>query len=170
MTVHTRRATAHAVTKKGILLLTLLALTILTASCATLEAPKVVLHSVDIDGISTDGIELTLLVDVTNPNAFGADVGRLQYSVKVDGEELATGERTKEVHVPAGDTVEVGIPFTVTWEGIGQGINEYLDGGEHVWKLEGSVRVSKGGLSKRFDFSESGEFQGPDANRVEMDF
>ncbi len=152
------------------LTLTTIALAVLVTSCATVEAPKVVLNSIDIDGISTDGVELTLLVDVTNTNDFGADIGRLEYRVDVDDTEIATGVRTADVHVPAGETVEVSIPFTVTWTGIGKGIGEYLDGREHSWKLTGKVKVSSGVLSKTFDFSESGEFQGPEAKGVEIDF
>ncbi|MFH1501763.1 MAG: LEA type 2 family protein [Candidatus Eisenbacteria bacterium] len=156
--------------RSGMLVSALLVLVVLTTSCATVAPPKVVLNSVDIDGISTDGIELRLFVDVTNPNGFGADIGRLAYRVEVDDTEIANGVRTSEIHIPSGETVEVEVPFTVTWMGLGKGIEEYLDGREHLWKLSGSVQVSKGALSKTFDFSESGEFQGPDAKRVEMDF
>lgn len=156
--------------RKYALVLAALALTALGTSCAKVEAPKVVLNSVDIDGISVDGVELTLLVDVSNPNGFDADIGRLEYRVEVDDTEIAKGVRTEEVRAPAGETVEVSIPFTVTWTGIGKGMKEYLDGREHSWKLIGKVKVSSGALSKTFAFSESGEFQGPDAERVEMDF
>lgn len=170
MTTTLRTHTPTTTLMRLTLALTTIAVAALATSCATVEPPKVVLNSIDIDGISIDGVELTLLVDVTNPNTFGADIGRLEYRIEVDDTKLATGERTKKMHVPAGGTVEVGIPFTVTWKGIGEGINEYFDGREHVWKLVGSVRVDKGALSKTFDFSESGEFQGPDAKRIEMDF
>ncbi len=151
-------------------LATLAACAVLLVSCASLEPPKVTLKSVRIDGLSLDGIELVLNMDVSNPNGFGARVGRLKYSVDVDGTEMATGHMADEVFVPAGESAEVAVPFTVTWEGIGKGVDRYLDGAEHRWKLSGSVRVSNGALSNTFRFSEDGEFQSPDSRDVEMDF
>ena len=96
--------------------------------------------------------------------------GLIGLSLVVAGVGLAAVGANTIVNSTEGETVEVDIPFTVTWAGIGEGLNEYFDGREHVWKLAGSVRIDKGALSKTFDFSESGEFQGPDASRVEMDF
>ena len=42
----------------------LLALALVLASCSGIEEPNVVMTGVDIKGISTDGIELDLLVEV----------------------------------------------------------------------------------------------------------
>lgn len=140
------------------------------ASCASVMPPKVTLNSVEIDGLSLDGVELLLNVDVSNPNGFGANVGRLEYKVDVDGTEMANGRMPQEVFVPAGGSAQIAIPFTVTWEGIGKGVEQYLDGSDHRWNLSGSARVSNGALSKTFRFSEDGQFQSPDAAEMEMDF
>ncbi len=148
----------------------LLACAILLTSCASVDPPKVMIKNVEIDGLSFDGVELVLNVEVRNPNGFGANVGRLEYEVEIDGAEMANGRMAEEVFVPAGGSAEVAVPFTVTWEGIGKGVDRYLDGAEHNWKLSGSVRVSNGALAKTFDFSEEGRFQSPDADEVEMDF
>jgi len=148
----------------------LLALAALAASCSRIEAPHVVLNGVDLEGISTDGIEFTLKAKVTNPNGFGAKVGKLEYSVQVDGTQVASGMRSKQVPIAAGETVEVGIPFAVTWEALGKGIDQYFDGGDHRWKLTGSAVLSKGVMSRTFTFSESGRFEGPDAGRIDLDF
>jgi LEA14-like dessication related protein len=162
---HVRR-----VRRGAVLLMSVLCIPALLSSCASVEPPKVTLNAVEIEGVSVEGVELTLHADVSNPNGFGANVGRLEYAIAVDGTEVAKGRMADEVFVPAGGSADVDVPFTLTWKGMGEGVDRYLDGGEHGWKISGSVRVSNGALSKTFPFSESGRFQSPDASNVEIDF
>jgi LEA14-like dessication related protein len=133
----------------------------LVASCTRIEPPKVVLTGVEFDGISTDGMEFTLVTNVTNVNDFGATIGRLEYSVEVDGSEVASGVRTEAAPVAAGETVEMGIPFTLSWDAAKKGLRRLLDGEEHEWRLRGKAAIAKGGISRIFPFSESGRFRGP---------
>ena len=142
----------------------------LLASCSDVQAPKVVLTGVEIEGMSVEGLELTLLADVRNPNDFGATIGELDYEVYVDGGRLAAGLLSDGVEVPAGESVEVGIPFTLTWEGVGDTLEKALDGRRHDWKLKGSATLRKGMLGKTFRFDESGSFTSPKAEDVEIDF
>ncbi len=148
----------------------LLACLAFAASCSRVEPPSATLTGVDFEGISTEGIEFTLLADVTNLNDFGAEVGRVEYCVFIDGTEIAQGIRTEGVHIPAGETTEVGIPFTLTWDGVKRGLKEFLDGEEHEWKLKGSASIQKGALSKTFRFVEIGHFRGPSEKDFEIDF
>ena len=113
---------------------------VLATSCSRIEPPAVTLTGVDFDGISTEGIEFSLLADVTNVNDFGASLGKVEYRILIDGSEIAEGVRTEDVEIGAGGTAEVSIPFTLSWEGIKKGLKEFLDGEEHEWKLEGSAR------------------------------
>jgi len=138
-------------------------------SCATIEPPKVVLSGVELEGISTDGIEFRLLASVTNPNGFAADVEELDYTVEVDGTEVARGARSATVSVDAGATVDVEVPFALTWKGIEKGLDRYLDGGRHEWSLKGTATIGKGAISKTFRFSERGSFTGPDAGDLRFD-
>lgn len=147
----------------------LAACVVLGTSCSSIESPTVTLTGVDFDGISAEGIEFTLLADVTNVNDFGASLGRVEYRILVDGSEIAEGVRTENVEIGAAGTAEVGIPFTLTWEGVKKGLKEFLDGEEHEWKLGGSATVSKGALSKTFKFSEVGHFRGPSEKDVDID-
>jgi LEA14-like dessication related protein len=139
------------------------------ASCASIEPPKVMLTGVEVEGLSVEGLELTLLADVRNPNDFGATIGGLDYKVFVDGTRLAEGLLSSDVEVEAGESVEVGIPFTLTWEGVGEAIEKALDGREHDWKLKGSATLRKGVLARTFRFDESGSFTSPNKEDVEID-
>jgi LEA14-like dessication related protein len=149
--------------------LTAIVVVALSAACASIEPPKVVLTGFEVDGLSVEGLELRLLADVRNPNDFGATIGELDYRVFVDGTRLAEGSLSDDVDVAAGESVEVGIPFTLTWEGVGEAVEKALDGREHDWKLRGSATLRKGVLSKTFRFDESGSFKSPERQDVEID-
>jgi len=149
--------------------MTMAGLLALLVSCSSIQPPKVMLTGLEIEGLSVDGLELVLLADVRNPNDFGATIGSLDYKVFVDGTRLAEGLLSDDVEVDAGESVEVGIPFTLTWEGVGEAIEKALDGRDHDWKLRGSATLRKGVLSKTFRFDESGSFKSPNKEDVEID-
>lgn len=148
----------------------MIGLLVVSTSCSSIEPPKVTLTGVEIEGLSVDGLELTLLVDVTNPNDFGATIGKLDYKVFIDGTRLAEGLLSDDVEVEAEESVEVGIPFTLTWEGVGDALEKALDGREHDWKLKGTATLRKGILAKTFRFDESGSFRSPKKEDIEIDF
>ena len=148
------------------LLMCLMAVT----SCSDVEQPVVTITGVDVHGLSTEGVSLNLIVDVENPNSFGADISELKYRVLLDGTEVATGLQEDEVAVPADSTVEVKIPFTIVWSGMDRGLKKLLDGEEHEWRLKGSVKLSKGALSRTFSFSEGGRFDAPKGSDIEIEF
>ena len=155
----------RAVLASALLLMCLLAVT----SCSQIEEPAVTMTGVDFRGISTEGLAFNLLVDVENPNAFGADISDLEYRILLDNAEVATGLQKDTIVVPAESVVEVGIPFIIVWSGIDEGLKKLLDGEEHEWRLKGSVRLSKGAMSRVFRFSENGTFDAPEANDIEID-
>ena len=146
----------------------LVALATLT-SCSEIEEPEVTMTGVDVHGLTTDGLRLHLLVDVENPNGFGADISELEYRVFLDNTKVAEGLQEDPVAVPAKSTVEVEIPFTIVWSGIDERLRKLLDGEEHDWRIKGRVELSKGPLTKSFRFSESGEFTAPSADNIEID-
>ena len=155
----------RAVLASALLLMCLLAVT----SCSQIEEPAVTLTGVDLRGISTEGLTFNLLLDVENPNGFGADISDLEYQVLLDNAEVAAGLQTDTIVVPAESVVEVGIPFIIVWDGVDKNLKKLLDGEEHEWRLKGSVRLSKGVMSRVFRFSEAGTFNAPRANDIEID-
>jgi len=156
---------SRAVLAPALLLICLLAAT----SCSQILEPVVTMTGVDFKGISIEGLSFNLLMDVENPNGFGADISDLKYRVLLDNAEVATGLQEDTIVVPAEGVVEVGIPFIIVWSGIDKGLKKLLDGEEHEWRLKGSVRLSKGAMSRVFKFSENGTFDSPKANDIEID-
>lgn len=153
-----------------VVVVALIAVAVTLASCSDVQEPVVTMTGLDFNGISTEGLSFDLLLDVQNPNTFGASISRLEYEIQLDGVEVATGKQVDAIEVEAGQTVEVGIPFIVVWGGVDKGLKKLLDGQEHEWRLRGSVRLNKGPVSRLFSFSESGDFDAPDADDIEIDF
>jgi LEA14-like dessication related protein len=139
------------------------------ASCAGIEKPEVTLSGVEVKGLSADGVSLALILDVENPNTFGADIGELTYTVYLDDTRVATGVQDEKVPLPAGGTTEVSVPFTILWKGVDKSVRKLLDGEKHAWRLKGRVKLSKGPLAKTFSFAERGEFVAPKASDVKID-
>lgn len=155
---------------RGATLLTvLLAAGLALVSCTEIQEPVVTMTGVDFHGISTDGLAFDLLVDVRNPNDFGADISGLEYRILLDDIEVATGTQEDSIGVPADSTVEVDIPFTIVWGGMEKGLKKLLDGKEHDWRLKGKVRLNKGPVSRVFRFSEGGRYKAPEADNIEID-
>jgi LEA14-like dessication related protein len=146
----------------------LVAVLLLAASCTDVKPPEVTLTGAEFDGITAEGLSLTLLADVSDPNGFGGTVRDLDYTIFVDGEMVAHGRQEDSVVVPSEGIVEAKIPFTLTWSGAADGLKELASSGEHEWRIKGSAKFQKGGLSRSFRFDETGNFNS--TGDFELDF
>ncbi len=155
----------RAVLAPALLLMCLLAVT----SCSQIVEPVVTMTGVDFRGISIEGLSFNLMMDVENPNGFGADISDLEYRILLDNAEVANGLQEDTIVVPAKSVVEVGIPFVIVWSGMDKSLKKLLDGEKHEWRLKGSVKLSKGAMSRVFRFSENGTFDAPRASDIEID-
>lgn len=128
------------------------------SGCASIERPKVFVEGVRWVGLSTDGIELDVTVTVENPNPFAADAEKLTYTLDLDGVRVVEGRQIEHAAIPASSSARVAVPVTVTWEGGAKALEDFLGGGEHTWRLAGSVTLRSGLLARTFRFSERGSF------------
>ena len=131
------------------------------SSCSGFREPKVTLTDVEFMGISGNGIEFEMTALMENPNGFSASIERVEYSIHGDGIELAKGEWTEGVPVPAHGIAEVKIPFILKWKGSRTILESLFDDSRHEWQLEGSVELRMGLITKTFPFSESGIIHSP---------
>jgi LEA14-like dessication related protein len=147
--------------QRGLRFVALAAITVCVlalTSCSSLISPEVTLTGVDVTGISTDGLEMKLLLDVMNPNPVGATASALEYHILVDNIELAEGRQHEAVEIEAGATSAIEIPFTLKWSGMADQLKGLTDGRKHEWALRGNATLAHGPLSKMFTFSERGDF------------
>ncbi len=143
------------------LLVAILAVAMAVSSCSGFREPDITLTDVDLVGISGDGLRFEMTVLVENPNDFSASIGRVEYRIHGDGIELAKGERDEDVPVSARGAVEVRVPFTLKWKGGRTILESLFDDSKHEWRLDGSVELRKGVITKIFPFSESGIIDSP---------
>ena len=121
------------------------------SGCATLfQAPEVRLASVRVVGLGLRGGTLEAGVLVSNPNGYALRSGQLRYELEVaePGDSasrgwtpLANGQLDREVQVPAGDSVILGIPIEFTWEAVGSTIRSLLDRGTFDYRVSGALEL-----------------------------
>ncbi len=143
------------------LLVVILAIAMALSSCSSFKEPDVTLVDVDFAGISSDGLRFEMMARVENPNDFSASIEQVEYRIYGDGVELAQGEWSESVPVPARGSVEVRVPFVLRWKGGQIVLDSMFDDSEHEWQFEGSVELKKGPITKVFPFSESGTIHTP---------
>jgi LEA14-like dessication related protein len=114
---------------------------VLVASCATLqrltfEEPTVDLVAVQITGLGLTGGSFDLLVDVYNPNAY--EIRTLRVESGLDLEETHFGDAYLEeaVVLPPTSHVEVEIPVSFTYRGVGAAARGLLMRGAVNYALE----------------------------------
>lgn len=78
-----------------------------------LRRPQLSLTDVSIVKANLTSIELALALRVDNPNDFALDFAKLDYTVRVDGIELAKGMRAQKISLPAESHVTLKFPLIV---------------------------------------------------------
>jgi LEA14-like dessication related protein len=97
--------------KSLIFLLSLLMIT----GCINVEPPKVTFIDSNIEKVTAQGIDTVFRFNVSNPNIFAVDVSRYNYTVKINGHELLSEERSG-FSVSGISSREVVIPVTIKYE------------------------------------------------------
>ena len=65
------------------------------------KSPGVALRNVEIVAIALTGQTFMLTFDVSNPNSFSLPVSAVNYGIKLDGQEFASGTTANKFSVPA---------------------------------------------------------------------
>ncbi len=98
----------------------ILAAALLTAATpGCVKKPQVRLVDVEISGIDLEKTDLTLGVEVTNPNWFVARLYAMRYGMTVSDKELASGEVPTPIElIPAGAQRSYRIPLSITHDAL----------------------------------------------------
>lgn len=75
--------------------------------------PKIAFKGVDLKKMGFTGADLEVTVNLENPNSFGFDIRKLDYTLALAGTEVASGLTEKLAAVPAKGTGEIKIPISV---------------------------------------------------------
>lgn len=84
------------------------------SGCASLvKTPQVTVRSSNIVSVDTSGFDIELLVGVENRNVFDVSLLSYTYDLQVMSVPFSSGGLQKGVVFPAGQTVDVRLPFRV---------------------------------------------------------
>jgi len=75
--------------------------------------PKISFNGVNLKKMSFTGADLEVAVQLNNPNSFGFEIGKLDYTLALEGAEVASGVTDKLASVPPKESAEVKIPVSV---------------------------------------------------------
>jgi LEA14-like dessication related protein len=102
--------------------LMLCALSLGGSSCRTLEAvfrePSVSLQSVDITGISLEGVELLCRLDVENPNPVDIPFPEIGWELFINANTFLSGLAENQEPLKAGGRAAVNVPLSLSYGGI----------------------------------------------------
>jgi LEA14-like dessication related protein len=85
--------------------------------CLTFRRPQVAFRGVEVKSFGSDGADLDVSFDVTNPNSYKIRVERLTYRLTVNGQEAGGGtiDSTTLQPLPGKATTPVRLPLTLDW-------------------------------------------------------
>jgi LEA14-like dessication related protein len=112
--------------------------------------------SVDVTGLSSNGLSLSLKAVVYNPNGFGATLIAANYSVYADGSYMGVGQTAHEYDLAPQSSQTLVFPISISWKSAFQTTGSYIvDLGDVTWKVYGTADIEVGGfpLSVPFEFA-----------------
>jgi LEA14-like dessication related protein len=117
---------------------------VLVAGCATLgrqafREPVVTFKDARIVGLGVTGGSLEIVLDVYNPNRFRLDGTSLTYKVLVDSLTFGEGAYTAKWGVDEGETSEVRLPLSFTYQGVGAAGRKLSQTGTVEYRVVGDL-------------------------------
>ena len=145
--------------RKSVAAATVVALAALGGACATLgravfEEPVVTFRNLRVNGIGLDGGSLDVVLGVYNPNGYKLEATRLTYRLLVgDSVQLGMGALDSRFTVQEKDTMEVRLPITFSYRGLGAAGQQLLRSGTVNYRVQGDVTVSTplGNFTRPYD-------------------
>lgn len=83
------------------------------------------------------GTRLNLIFNVRNPNPVTATLDKLDYTVFLEGGQVATGTMPETFNVPAGETKQLVLPIKVPYTGLSAPVLAALNKRQATFQLKG---------------------------------
>jgi LEA14-like dessication related protein len=133
------------------------------AGCASIarqafQEPIVTVSNVRLNGLGLTGGSIDVGLKVYNPNGYRLDATRLTYRLLFDTVTFATGALDQRQTVQARDTLEVLIPVTFSYRGVGEAGRQIMNTGTVNYRLMGDVTVGSPVGSFTIPYSSTGRF------------
>lgn len=112
-------------------------------SLPMLKLPSVSIHSLKLDNLSFTGADLTLKLDIENPNAFSFDLNKIDYTFQVNGQPWLQGISNKVGAVGAKGGSTLALPISLNILQIGQSVRKVLTSDEPLsYELAGDLGIA----------------------------
>ncbi len=92
------------------------------------HVPRVRLASVRLEGLTLQGANIVLGVELANPNGFGLSLASLDYRFSVSGQRWATGTSRRAAQIAAKQSGRIDIPVNLEFASIGRTVRDTLLG------------------------------------------
>lgn len=118
-----------------------------------LEDTEVTLEDIDVNEVSSEQIDLTIILDVYNPNNVTVTLESMDYSVFADDVRIASGSFEEPLEIPPEQEARVSTNLVAPVSSIPPAIlNALLEEGEVKWTVEGTMffETSTGTIEQTF--------------------
>ncbi len=113
-----------------------------SGSLPNIRLPEVALQGLKVNKINLTGIDLDLAIKMKNPNSFGFDIGKLDYSIQLAGQPVASGMAEKLVSVAKKGTGEIHLPIKLDFLGAASSLKTALAGGSIDCAVSGGADLA----------------------------
>lgn len=140
----------------------LLLVGVLLSACSLLVAePQVAVKNLAVVGLGSEGVELDVLLAVTNPNSFSLTLDGYTYDLRVMTLPLASGGQRRRLEFPAAVTTEVRLPVLVRYRDLLAILERHPDPDKIPYHLTGSLQVETPFGTSRVPVGAQGDFRVP---------
>jgi LEA14-like dessication related protein len=140
-------------------IITVIVLTTLFAGCSSggiknlVEQPKVSIEKVEMGQLTLSGGSARFLLKIDNPNRFPLPLSGFDYGLRLNGVEVANGDKEQKVTIAGGESKLVEIPIIFSFSNMLSLLPNVLSSRHLNYDLKGSIHFPWFNLP----FSRSGE-------------
>ncbi len=121
-------------------------LSVILTACAvfrglTFEKPTVRLQAINVLGLDLLGGQLSLVLDVYNPNGYDLRGQGLEAKLALEETPFGDAQLERGFTLTAKDQTVLEVPMNFTWEGVGAGARALLTRGEIAYDLTTLIRA-----------------------------
>jgi len=103
--------------------------------------PKVILHDVQLSGVSLAGADLVFHFQVDNPNRRGMVLDGIGYKLRLNGKPMLEGRHDEKVAIAAGQSA-VDLPMTVAYSDLLRLLRGLASSSKPVYDLDAEFRFA----------------------------
>ncbi len=101
--------------------------------------PELSLQGLSVNKLNLSGMDLDLVIRLKNPNSFGFQLGKLDYTIQLAGQSVATGQSLQATALPCKGSGEIRLPIKLDFLNAASSLKAALGGGSIECMISGSA-------------------------------